>query len=266
MSNKDIEINIKLFDIKKIKKDSIIICIGRRGTGKSFLIKDILYHNRDIPMGTVISHTDHLQHYYDKFIPTMLIYKKYEASTLENLFKRQTKAITEKWKDPNAFLLLDDCLGDAKNWSKDEWIKETFFNGRWYKLLFICAMQAPMGIPPSFRTNIDYTFLLKNNNTADREKIYKHYAGVFPSREMFDSVMDTCTEDHNCLVIDNTSTSNKLEDQVFFYKAKDNGPFKICSKKIWELNNDKYNQDVSFNNSNSYTTKKNTKITVKKIK
>jgi hypothetical protein len=127
-------------------------------------------------------------------------------------------------------------------------------------------MQAPMGIPPSFRTNIDYTFLLKNNNTADREKIYKHYAGVFPSREMFDSVMDTCTEDHNCLVIDNTSTSNKLEDQVFFYKAKDNGPFKICSKKIWELNNDKYNQDVSFNNSNSYTTKKNTKLTVKKIK
>ena len=261
--SKDIEITIKQFDIKKIQKDSIIITIGKRRTGKSFLIKDILYHNRDIPIGMVISQTDHLQHWYDKFIPSMLIHKKYDPNILQNLFKRQNKAIKEKWKDPSAFLLLDDCLSDARNWSKDDNIKEIFFNGRWYKILFICSMQAPMGIPPDFRTNIDYTFILKNNNASDREKIYKHYAGVFPTREIFDHVLNSCTENYQCLVIDNTSDSNKLEDQVFFYKATDHGDFHIGSNKMWQINNEKYNSEAS-NYKNEIITKKKDRLIITK--
>ena len=55
----------------------------------------------------------------------------------------------------------------------DELVKEIFFNGRHYKLLFLLAMQAPMGIPPDLRTNIDFTFLLKNNNAISKlQSIY----------------------------------------------------------------------------------------------
>ena len=37
---------------------------------------------------------------------------------------------------------------------------------------------------------------------------------------MFFQVMDQCTENYECLVINNNAKSNKLEDQVFWYKAE----------------------------------------------
>jgi hypothetical protein len=265
MKGDDIEINIKPFDVKKLKKDSTVVLIGKKRMGKSFLVRDLLYHNRDIPLGTVISHTDHLQNYYDKFIPGMLIYKNYDPTILKKIFERQEKAIKEKWDNPYIFLLFDDCLSDSRNWAKDEKIKEIFYNGRWYKIFFILTMQAVMAIPPGYRSNIDYVFIFKNNIYSDRERIYKNYAGMFPSKEIFDHVLDACTEDYHCLVIDNTTDSNKLEDMVFVYKAQNHEDFRMCSQPIWRLNDQRYAgiEVEKQKKSSSKTIRGNQKLTIK---
>ena len=39
-------------------KGPVIVVIGRRDTGKSFLVRDLLYYHQDIPIGTVISGTE----------------------------------------------------------------------------------------------------------------------------------------------------------------------------------------------------------------
>ena len=39
-------------------KGPVIVLIGRRDTGKSFLIQDLMYYHQDIPIGTVISGTE----------------------------------------------------------------------------------------------------------------------------------------------------------------------------------------------------------------
>ena len=52
--------------------------------------------------------------------------------------------------------------------------------------------------------------------------------------ESFCQVMDQCTENYECLVISNNAKSNKLEDQIFWYKASSHGPFKLGSE-FWEL-------------------------------
>ena len=257
MSNrKDIEITLRPFNMKKVPKESIIVLLGKRNTGKSVLVKDILYHKRDIPIGTVISHTDHLTHFYDKFIPGMFIHKKYNPEILVKVFERQQKAIDKCWKKPNAFLLFDDCLSDSSKWSKDESIKEIFFNGRHFKILYILTMQSPMGLPPAMRTNIDYTFILKNNNQSDREKIYKNYAGMFPSMAYFERVLDACTSNYSTLVIDNTSQSNELCDQVFYYKAElhDDPGFRLCSPEIWDTNDTSYTNTNNSSYRNKYDT------------
>ena len=36
-------------------KGPVIVMIGRRDTGKSFLVRDLLYYHQDIPIGTVLS-------------------------------------------------------------------------------------------------------------------------------------------------------------------------------------------------------------------
>ena len=51
--------------------------------------------------------------------------------------------------NPNAFLILDDCLYDA-SWAKDKNIKTCFMNGRHWHILFIITMQYPLGIPPIY--------------------------------------------------------------------------------------------------------------------
>ena len=63
-------------------------------------------------------------------------------------------------------------------------------------------------------------FILKNNNLSNRKYIYENYSGMFPTYDIFNEVMNQCTENYECLVIDNTSKTNKLQDQVFWYKAE----------------------------------------------
>lgn len=106
-------------------------------------------------------------------------------------------------------------------------------NGRHYKTLFIITMQYALGITPNLRTNIDYVFILRENYVSNRKRLYENYAGMFPSFEIFSQVMDQCTEDYNCLVINNNAKSNKLEDQVFWYKASPHEDFKIGDQKFW---------------------------------
>ena len=70
-------------------------------------------------------------------------------------------------------------------------------------------------IPPNLRTNIDFVFILRENYVSNRKRLYEHYAGMFPSFEMFCQVMDQCTENYECLVINNNAKSNKLTDLWF---------------------------------------------------
>jgi len=122
--------------------------------------------------------------------------------------------------DPRAFLILDDCLYDA-TWIKEESTRYVFMNGRHVDLSTMITMQYPLGITPNLRTNVDFVFILRENILGNRRRIYENYAGMFPTFEMFCQFMDQCTEDFtSALVICNSSSSNKLEDQVFWYKAQ----------------------------------------------
>ena len=126
-------------------------------------------------------------------------------------------------------------------------------NGRHYKLLFLLTMQYALGVPPNLRTNIDYVFILRENYVSNRKRLYEHYAGMFPTFEMFCQVMDQCTENYECLVINNNAKSNKLTDQVFWYKADSRPDFRIGAEPYWDYSERNYSneeqRDEEFNGS-----------------
>jgi hypothetical protein len=173
----------------------------------------------------------------------MLIYEEYTPEIVKKFLDRQIsinkqKSTLEKKYgtadiDNRAFLILDDCLYD-KSWPTDKSIRSIFMNGRHYKIFFLITMQYCMGLPPILRSNIDYVFIFKNNIIKEREKIYNHYAGIFNDFQTFCAVMDNCTENYECIVIDYKIQSNKLEDQVKWYKAKE-ADFKMCTPELWNL-------------------------------
>ena len=87
------------------------------------------------------------------------------------------------------------------------------------------------------RSNVDYVFLFRENNYQNRKKLYDQYCGVFPTFDMFCSVFDVVTEGYGCMVIDNTSRSNKIEDIVFWYEAELRDNFTIGSREMWQAHN-----------------------------
>ena len=48
--------NLRLskFNMNMIPDDGVVLFIGRRGTGKSWLIKDLMWYKQKFPIGTVI--------------------------------------------------------------------------------------------------------------------------------------------------------------------------------------------------------------------
>ena len=63
---------------------------------------------------------------------------------------------------------------------------------------------------------------------------------MFPTFEIFCQVMDACTENFECLVIHNNAKSNKLIDQVFWYRADPHDDFKIGHPSIWTYHQNNY--------------------------
>jgi hypothetical protein len=239
------QLRLRKFDINGISDDKVVVLIGKRETGKSFLVRDLLYHHRDLPIGTVISPTEQANKFFGHIVPPMFIHDAYTPGVIDNVVKRQMLVMKQVEKqenlygscniDPRAFLVLDDCLYDG-SWIKDKNVRMLFMNGRHYKVFFCITMQYPLGIPPSLRTNIDYVFILRENLVSNRKRIYENYAGMFPSYDVFSQVMDQCTENFECLVINNNAKSNRLEDQVFWYKADSRDTFKLCAREFWSLN------------------------------
>jgi len=222
----------------------VVVLIGRRDTGKSFLVRDLLYYHQDIPIGTVISGTEAGNGFFSAHVPKLFIHDEYNTSIIENILKRQKAALKQIKKeketrnksniDARAFVILDDCLFDNK-WTKEKMMRLLFMNGRHWKIMLIITMQYPLGIPPNLRTNIDYVFILREPYMANRKRIWENYAGMFPTFESFAQVMDQCTENYECLVINNNAKSNKLQDQIFWYKAQNHNNFRLGSKEFWEL-------------------------------
>jgi hypothetical protein len=267
-----VNLQLKKFDVSRIRDDQVVVLIGKRGTGKSFLTKDILYYHRDIPLGTVISGTEGANHFYSDIIPKILIHEEYSPLIIANFMKRQKKMLKRIDKgeidlDNRAFLIFDDCLYDD-SWKRDKNIRGVFMNGRHYKIFYILTMQYPLGIPPNLRTNIDYVFILRENIMSNRKRIYEHYAGMFPSFEMFCSTMDQCTENFECLVIDNNSKGNKIEDQVYWYKAEEHRDFKMCPSEVWRYSEENFVEDDEEDeiNINTYhKSRKGPKLNIKKM-
>jgi AAA+ ATPase superfamily predicted ATPase len=276
-------LDLKKFDMKQISfrpdenKGPVVVLIGRRDTGKSFLVRDLLYNHQDIPIGTVISGTEAGNGFFAAHDPKLFIHDEYNTAIIENILKRQKAVLKQVNKemevykrtsiDPRAFVILDDCLYDNK-WTKDKMMRLLFMNGRHWKIMLIITMQYPLGIPPNLRTNIDYVFILREPYIANRKRIWENYAGMFPTYESFSQVMDQCTENFECLVINNNAKSNKLNDQVFWYKAQNHGDFKLGSKEFWDISKDLGSDDEeeTYDPSSSQKRGAGPKINVRKSK
>lgn len=262
-------LKIKKFNPNKIDDNRVCVFVGKRGTGKSTLITDILYHKRHIPVGVVMSGTEEGNKHYQNFVPDSFVFNEYRNDILEKIVNRQKALLKKGTKNFNVFILLDDCMYDKK-FLREQVMRLIFYNGRHWGIWFGLSMQYCMDLTPDLRSNIDYVFILRENIIQNREKIYKNFFGIFPTFDMFNQVMDECTENYECLVLDNTSKSNKIEDVVFYYKANLHSHFRAGNESFWKSHKRMYDPKHDEKELEQYYKKnsesKKPKINVKKVK
>lgn len=253
--NTDI-LNIKELDLELIAPNSKnyedfeqggskIVVIGKPKSGKSYLIRDLLYSKKHIfPTGMVINGTEDSNHFYSNMFPESFIYEEMNTTAIQN-FKRRQRLAKQLLPNPWSALVLDDCM-DKPGIFKTPLFQDIFKNGRHWKMMLILGLQYSMDIPPSLRICIDGTFIFREPNLKYRKSLYENYASVIPDFNTFCQLMDALTGDYTALYIHNQTTSNKLEDCVFWYKAKKvPDDFKFGSKDYWAFHKDRFDENYT---------------------
>lgn len=227
-------IDIRYFNPKQMKDGAVILVIGRRGTGKSTLIADLMSYKRDIKRGVCVSATEKQNGFYKQHVPPCFVFDEYEDGILESLFEMQSKVKGITGNVEPAFCILDDVLYD-RAFVKSKQARKLFMNGRHDKIFCIVACQYITDLPPSLRSQIDYVIALRDPIRANRERLYNLFAGQFPTFEAFDHVFQACTSGHEALVLDQNSLSYDLGDSVFFYLSTPGLQYRIGAEEYWRF-------------------------------
>ncbi len=242
--------------------------IGGSGTGKSHAVTSILYHNRDIQAGVVMSGTEEGDPYWSRHVPDLFIYNGWEPQKLEEMIdiqKRKKKSLEQidtnieyckkknrpqdvaileakKKKEEKAmrkFVIIDDCMFQS-GISRTETLRKLFMNGRHWNIFVMLTIQYCMGLDIALRGNAGYVFVSRENIISYRRKNYESFLGMLPNFGVFEKVMDSCTQNYELLVLDRTVKSTNPEDALFWYKAASSYNFRIGSDRLWQYHRDIY--------------------------
>jgi hypothetical protein len=204
VNNEDIQ--IKKFEPDLDKLQSILI-IGKRCSGKSWLIRDLIKYKKNVK---VISDTELIDPFYTKFIAKENCFEEFSDKLINQIFDSQ------KIKKEHLILVLDDCLTE-KMISSSIFV-DLVVNGRCFNITLILAVQYSY-LKPVCRSNFDYIFTFKDNSYSYIKRIYKSYGGIVPSFEIFKEIMDQLTENFGILVINEKIFNHKLNDCLMWYKV-----------------------------------------------
>jgi len=250
----EVVVRINEFDLNSIPphkpSDSSgvkIVIIGKAGTGKSTLIQALLASKAHLaPVIQVFNGTEDSNGSYSQRCPPCFVFDKLDLNAMIAFKSRQTLAGRNIPENPWAIQVIDDCTDDPKV-LKHPVVQAYYKNGRHWHMIHVLSLQYSMDIPPNIRSNIDYTFILRESNKKNRKRLYENYcASAVESLADFEALMDALTENYMALVICNRTASNKLEDCVFYFKADPNAispAWRFGHATCWEFNEERFDEN-----------------------
>lgn len=228
-------VTIKKFDSHNLKQHRIWLVIGRRGSGKSFLLKDLLYNMREqFDFALAMCPTMESAEMLKGCLPESCVYNKFHAPKVDALVTLAQNYAAKK-KDKNFLLVLDDVMYE-KAICRTPSFQFLFYNGRHVRITCILLLQYLVDLPPNLRAQIDYVFCCREPIIANKMKLWKMFFGVFGTFEDFSTVLERCTQNYEVLSLDNTSQTTNPSECVRWYKAVDpGGGFRLCSAVFYTL-------------------------------
>ncbi len=171
------KLKIRRFPLNEVlskKPGSIILLLGKRGSGKSCMMVEIakqLYDSGNIDIAIGMSPTDESNKTLTSFLPQTLIYPEFKESIVEKIMQAQKKQIKAGKEAKKVFLFLDDCGYDSKLIFNSKVMKRLFYNGRHSKIGLVMALQYAIDMPVSFRANCDICITMRETIYSNRERL-----------------------------------------------------------------------------------------------
>lgn len=205
------------FNFDSVPDHSSMGIIGSDTVYKQLIVKSIMNkllmkpYNYDILM---ISSFSDMQDFYKNTYPTVKISGKYNDFVIDEFMKNS-------YKSNSSSIIVLDIGNDYKNIINSQKFTELIYNSRCYKINLILLMPniKDTYLPPQYRCNIDYVFILPNNDIDEQKRIWFQYCGIFSTLATFTEHYDKiCLQDCNSLVVCNRGSSENIQEKVFYRK------------------------------------------------
>jgi hypothetical protein len=222
-------------DLAQIPVDTIIYLIGRRGSGKSVLLRELMwYMRRKIDIGIGMNPSEHASHTMRDICHPACVFTEYDGVRVGDIveMQRQMKEAEDTDGKPHArrvALLLDDCMADKSIMSSKE-IKVIHKLGRHYDMTLVNCMQYAKDAPPQCSGQADFVFMWNEPAPENIKMLYSRYCGgLFHSENEFIQVFKQITRSneteakHDCLVFDmnrKLASSSDGGGGVYFYRSR----------------------------------------------
>jgi energy-coupling factor transporter ATP-binding protein EcfA2 len=206
-------LSLPKFDISLCSKKTIMI-IGKRGMGKTTLIKNIL-NNATSANDDIIIITPSV-----KFTGEYGMYKDVYENVSDILPTISKNAMVTTINTNPCSIVLEDAMRDT-TLTEDVHFRNIIFNSRHFNIQVIISMQYALGLSPALRGNIDYVFIFNILSLNEKKRIYEQYGQSCDSFLQFSAILDSCiSTPYTCLVINNCTRVPK--DVTFFWYAIEN--------------------------------------------
>lgn len=170
----------------------VIVC-GLQGSGKSHLIKYLMYQNRKkFDWGIVFSHTAFAGGNFD-YVDPKFVHRSFSQAALKSL-KELHAGLVEAGKKPSGFIIFDDCL-DKEQWNSSEF-SSLMLELRHYGITCIISCQFPYLVPPRVRSQIFQAVMFEMEGQRALNALYESYGQRFDNYTAFKKYLLENTGDH----------------------------------------------------------------------
>lgn len=219
-------ITVKKFNLKKACQSFSFnaLIIGKRNTGKSTLVNDFLYYTKKNKFPKTYVFSKYHENIYEKYVQKSVISdERCVEKSLNIILEKQKKLTYDKRhgripqsKDIRLLLVLDD-MNYKTGILRSEVLRWIFMDGRNFGISTVCCVQYVCDAPVDLRCNAYYVFVFSQYNCCIVNLYKSFFATIFDKKRYFKAVLDACTTDYECLVLDRNTF---YEDCCFFYKSK----------------------------------------------
>lgn len=242
------------FDPTTMPSDAACVVLGKRRTGKSHLVRDIISKIYDRYPTVIVSTGTRFNGFWQEIMPEEYVHEGFDEDLIRRIMAEQEKKINERRrhvenkqqeedasedtftygerdhanandikKNINLLYILDDVASEEHLHSSLA-LGAMFTKGRHYNISVWLLSQYVYAMSPAIRGNVDYAFIMHQSQRRSKEAIADEFMSQIPRRRDAAALMSKATPGYQCLVINNAKNTDELMETLSTYTAAEESP------------------------------------------